>query len=237
MFAIQLIIKLKRNIMKTTLLFSALFLFSSAIFSQTSVKNSSTIRDNANLQKNKSGTQVNNTGDASSGTSIQSNAVYNAKTKTYAEVEKEKKASAATKNKIKGQAKESNKVASQDANVSASAHSNTSINASAKDNKINNNTSLNKSVTVSSSQAKNSAHQIKDERKAVVINKNDAKMEKGHHVATGVNPSAIKAEKKARATSSTAVQREATSVTTVKPRPVSIKASTLVKTNGGIKLR
>jgi hypothetical protein len=227
--------------MKTTLLFSTVLLLSAASFAQTKVKNSEAIKDQTSIQSNKGGSQVNNSGNASSATTIQSNAVYNAGHKSHAEIKKEKKAMAnekhtvATKAKEKGQ--ESKQMASEDRTVSASAHSNTRVNASEGDNNVSNNASLNNGATVSSTHIKNRGNQLKDEEKSAIKTQANATIENTNHVKTNVNKTAIKGSEKIKTASSAAIHARAASARAIHPRPASIKMGTMVKTNAGIRIR
>jgi len=227
--------------MKTTLLLSIGFLFSAASFAQTNVKNSEAIKDHASIESNKGASQVNTSGNASSATSIQSNALNKAGNKSHAEIKKEKKAVATEKNTVATEAsakgQETKKIALQDHTVSASAHSNTKINASEGDNKISSNTSSNNGASLSTAHIKNRGSQVKNEGKAAIKTQANATVETTNRVKTHVNKTAIKAGKKINTASSSAVQAHAASAHAIQTRPVSIKTGTMVNANGGIKIR
>ncbi len=226
--------------MKTTLLFSTVFLFSTASFAQTTVKNSEAIKNKTSIQSSNAGSQIDNSGNASSATSIQSNAVNKTQSKSYAEIKKGKKAAITEKHTLASEAKakgeESKKAASQNHTVSVSTHSNTNANASEKDNNLGNNTSLDNGAAPSSAKIKNSGNQVKDEEKAAIISKTNATMENSNHAKTTATKTAIKAGEKINTASSTAVHAGAASAHSIHVKPVSVKTGTMIKTNAGIKL-
>lgn len=227
--------------MKKTLLISTALLFSVITFAQTTVKNSEAIKDNTTIQTSKSGSKVNNSGNASGATSIQSHTATKAENKSYAELKEQNEKAAKAKQTLVMQANDkeqkSEKMASKDHSVSASAHSNTSVHASAEDNNYSNNASINDGATVSTARLKSKGTQIKNEEKAAVTAKTDATLENGNHVAAQVNKIAEKGGEKINATSTAAVKSGAATAHIVKPRPASIKMNTMVKTNAGIRIR
>jgi hypothetical protein len=136
--------------MKTKLLLSALLL-SATSFAQVTLKNSEAIKGQTDIQNNQGGSQVNSSGNASSATSIHSNAATNAKDQSAAEIKKGKEAIAAEKQTVtteaKSKAQEAKDVASKDRTVSASIHSDSKPDAAAEDNNLSGNPSLNGSGT------------------------------------------------------------------------------------------
>lgn len=220
--------------MKKTLLFSTVLFFSTVSFAQTTVKNSEAINNNTHIQSNKNNSQVSNSGNASSATSIQSHEVNKVEGKSYAEIKKEKKVVAAEKNTIETQSKvqEPKKLAFQDQSVLISTHSNTKVNASAKDNNLSNNTFVKNSATLSTAEIKKKGNQLKAEKKAVIKTQAKATVENSNRVKANVNKTAVKAGKKINTISSTAVKSGAASI---QIRPV-VKTRTMVKTNAGIKI-
>jgi hypothetical protein len=221
--------------MKKTSLFSIALLFSSILVAQTSIQNSGAANGSTSIQSNKSGAQSNSTANASSQTNLLSDAVSKAKSKTSTEIEKENKAAVANKNKAQAalSAEENKSMKSQD----LSAQSGSDINVSAKGNNTNNNTSIKGGSTLPISPSKTDAHQIMDKGEAVVITKSNPTVEGGQKMAINVNRSTVKAENKGKAFASTTLHAGATSATTIKPHPVSIKTNTMMKTNGGIQIR
>jgi len=237
--------------MKKTFLFSAVLLFSAASFAQTSVKNSEAIKHQTSVESNESGSHVNASANASSATSIHSNAAHK-KNKSHAEIKKEKKALAAEK---RAQAAEANNkgqmisgiasdhsastsgrskgqlisgIASEGRSNSASAHSKTKANVADEDNNLSDNTSLNGTAEI-----KNRRKQIKNEEKENMEAAGDATVKSSNHVKTHINKKAIHAHKKINATSANVVE----AAHAIQPKPVSIKTGAQVRTNAGIKIR
>ncbi len=226
--------------MKKTSLLSIALLLSAAIFAQTSVKNSEAINDNTSFQSNKNGSHVNSSASVSTHANILSEAGHKSKSKTYTEIPREKKA-VATKIKTGAQAgstaKESKKITSKEASLSGSAQTTTGANTSARASNIRSHTSFGNHKTVSTFRSGTNAHQIKGEGKSVAITKNNATMGNEHHEATAINKSTIKEGNEEKANSASVVRSETSSIQTIKPRPVSVKTSMLVRVNGGIKLK
>ena len=227
--------------MKKTLLFSTALLLSAATFAQTTVKNREAIKGQTIIQSDKNSTQANGSANASSSSSIHSDAVKNTENQSSAEIKKEHKAIVAKKQKIATEAKEegqkSEKMVSDDHTISASAHSNTEANAPAKDNNVSINSSINNTEILSSAEIKNKGKEVKNEGKANIQTQADATVENSKLVKAKVHKTATKAGNKINTVTSTAVQAGAGTVHAVKITPVSIKTGAQVKTNTGIKIK
>ena len=91
--------------MKKTLLISTALIFSAASFAQTSINNSQSVKGAANISHNKAGTQVNNSANASSATSIHSSVVQNAKSGSIEQIKEDNQAMASEKQVIAAKAK------------------------------------------------------------------------------------------------------------------------------------
>jgi hypothetical protein len=227
--------------MKKTLLFSTALLLSAATFAQTTVKNREAIKGQAIIQSDKNSTEANGSANASSSSSVHSDAVNNMENQSSAEIKNEHKAIVAEKEKIATEAKEegqkSEKMVADDHTISTSAHSNTEANAQAKDNNISINSSINNPETLSSAEIKNKGNQMKNDGKAIVQTQADATVENSKLVKAKVHKTATKAGNKINTVTSTAVQAGAGTVHAVKITPVSIKTGAQVKTNTGIKIK
>ncbi len=227
--------------MKKTLLFSIALLLSAATFAQTTVKNKEAIKGKAIIQSDKNSTQTNGSANASSSTSVHSDAVNNMENRSSAEIKKEHKATVAEKEKIATEVKEegqkSEKMVADDHPISTSAHINMEANAQSKDNNISINSSINNSEPLSSMEIKNKGNQLKNDGKAIVQTQAGATVENSQLVKAKVHKTAIKAGNKINTVSSTAVQAGAGTVHAVKVTPVSIKTGAQVKTITGIKIK
>ncbi|MDB5276087.1 MAG: hypothetical protein JWR61_1042 [Ferruginibacter sp.] len=224
--------------MKTTLLFSAAFLLATASFAQTSVKSQQAANNVSTLHSDKGSSEVKSAGNASSTTTVQSNAVNNTGHKVNKGVEKgkgeiaqEKQAVAAKAATEKQQVKTA---ASQDVTVSANTQSDVNINASEKNNKTAQNASLASQETVSTAGIKKDGNQVKESSKMAVNTTAAAAVSTGSQVKTDVQKTVVKADKKVNATAVTTVKSSSSAAHAVKPA-VAVKMNTSVKT--GIKIK
>ena len=158
--------------MKTTVLLSALFLFTMGSFAQTNVKNNEAVTDHASIKSNEDGSRIQNSTQASSATSIHSHAVKKAEKKSQAKIKKEKKAIASEKSAIgteasaKGQ--ETKKEALEHRPDRATAHANVQAGGTGEGGKVNSNASVNNSATASAHLGKNKTGKIKATEKAAI---------------------------------------------------------------------
>lgn len=158
--------------MKTTVLLSALFLFTTGSFAQTNVKNNEAVTDHASIKSNEDGSKLQNATQASSTTSINSHAVKKAEKKAQAKIKKEKKAIASEKSDIateasaKGQA--TKKLALEHRPDEATAHANVQAGGTGQGGKVNSNVSANNNVATSSRLQKKQAREIRANNKAAI---------------------------------------------------------------------
>jgi hypothetical protein len=158
--------------MKTTVLLSALFLFTTGSFAQTNVKNNSAVTDHASIKSNEDGSKFQNATQASSTTSINSHAVKKAEKKAQAKIKKEKKTIASTKSTLGAEAsakgQETKKEALEHRPDWATAHANVKAGGTDEAGKVNGNVSVNNSVAASARLKKNKASEIKANNKATI---------------------------------------------------------------------
>lgn len=225
--------------MKRTSLFSIALFLSVTLFAQTSVKNSNAVKNKTSVESAKGSGQVNSSTTTSSSTSLQSDAANGVKSKADAEIQKEKKRSVASSNKAEAQARttteESKKVASKEVSASSSVALSADADISAKDNNIKGNSSIVNNTTITASGEK-SKQTVRSGETAVMV-KADGTADYAQNLVKDAKISTRKVAKQVRSTSYTSVQAGASSATTIKPKPVSVKTSTLLKTKGAIKLR
>ena len=196
--------------MKTTVLLSALFLFTTGAFAQTNVKNNAAVTDHASIKSNEDGSKFQNATQASSTTSINSHAVKKAEKKAKAKIKKEKKAVASAKSTIGAEASAKGQATKAEALEHrpdwATAHANAQAGGTGEGGKVNSNVSVNNNVAASARLKKNKVREVKANEKA-----------------------AIKAGKKIKPNvhSKAALHAQATPV----------KVNTQIKTNTGIKIK
>ena len=120
---------------------------------------------------------------------------------------------------------------------SASANSSTNSTLSGKDNNISDNTSIVSGTSLSTSVEKLNLHKTNKNGEAKGATMADATMENGHQLSTNVNKPDLKSRERVKSFASTTVHAGSTSGSNIKLHPVSLKTNTLVKTNGGFKLK
>lgn len=196
--------------MKTTVLLSALILFATGSFAQTNVKNNTKVTDHASIKSNEDGSKFQNATQASSTTSINSDAVKKAGNKSQAKIEKEKKAIASEKSAIateasaKGQA--TKKEALEHRPDWATAHANAQAGGTGESGRVNGKASVNSNIAASARLQKREAREIRATEKA-----------------------AIKAGKN--------VKASAHSRAALHAQPAPVKINTQIKTNAGINIK
>jgi hypothetical protein len=155
--------------MKTTVLLSALFLFTTGSFAQTNVKNNAAVTDHASIKSNEDGSKFQNATQASSTTSINSHAVKKAEKKAKAKIKKEKKAVASAKSTIGAEASAKGQATKAEALEHrpdwATAHANAQAGGTGE---VNSNVSVNNNVAASARLKKNKATEIKANEKAAI---------------------------------------------------------------------
>lgn len=216
--------------MKKLSFLAAILFVTVTSFGQTTIENKNAIKNKTNAQTEQKEIRVSNEGSVESGTSIHSNAVQNAKSATQSTVQKQKQSASATKENVVSKTKNTAEVvkqkASKDVSVSGGAQSN--ANVSVKGNNASASQNANADLMLSTKGLQND---ISGKQQ------NGAIIEKGSKVKSQVENTAVQQKGKLKSGTAHTIKAGASSVNTIKPRPVTIKTNTLLKTSGGLHLR
>ena len=228
-----LLLTFKTRIMKKTLLVSTALFLASVSFAQTKVNNSEALKNKTGIQQSNAGTQVNNSENASSATTIHTGIVENAKESSSAKIKeqnqavKTEKQAVAAKAKMKAEQTESR--ASNDKTVAVSTRSNAKVHANSQGNNMNGNASINGNENISTGQMNKKAEKV-----------NTVAAESVHATVSGANRSLVAVKKsayKTNAASTAKVNTTAASVQKAHVKPVRVKTNAQVRTVAGLKIK